>query len=93
MTTPTNRRRRFKPGSHLPSVDALAIIKCDAELTAEHRRIVGQGYTLKKSVRPYFAKAGFISFQFVWRRRAPLLLTTWTLTWRVNRGAFEGGAR
>ena len=64
------RRRSLKPGSHLAPIEAEALLAYDPALTRMHRALIGAGFTLKKTMRPYLNRRRVVSLRFVWRKRA-----------------------
>lgn len=64
------RRRRPRPGSYLPPIEAEALLAYDPTLNRMHRALIRAGFTLKKTLRPYLNKRRVVSLRFVWRKRA-----------------------
>ncbi|MBB4287776.1 hypothetical protein GGD88_003533 [Roseospira goensis] len=63
-----SRRRRPRPGRHLPPHDAAPLaLALDPRL---HETLTADGFTLAPTLRPYLRQDGRVSVRLVWRCRA-----------------------
>lgn len=77
------KRKTLKPGSYGPPVDVAPLIADDPELNALDARLLAEGWTRSKTVRPYRRKDGRVTLQFIWRKRSKDLSLCHTVTWRI----------
>ncbi len=71
------RRRKLKPGSYLPPVEAAKLIGEDGELAELHAKLMRMGYRLTKTVRPYLTKDLRVTIRMVWRKREEGMSSTY----------------
>lgn len=70
---------------HLPrriSLDAKSLIDADAELTAQHRSLVDDGYMLAPRARCYRCRDRSLTVQLNWTKRRQGGSSTYTVTIR-----------
>lgn len=72
------RRRRPRPGSYLPALDAAGMIGESGDLAELHAKLTRMGYRLTKTVRPYLTKRLKLTVRVVWRKREAGRTSTYT---------------
>ena len=71
------RPRKARFGRHLPTVPSNPFL---SNMPVVMREVMGNGYALSPTTRPYLTKAGFITVRLVFRsERRDSFVVTWTL--------------